>query len=105
MKWEPGRLNASYRKLVICNFGFFDVNIIKIPTGTNIPWHTDPIKNKNHYRLNIDIVKPKVGGHFLGKYLWKIPRITLIRPDIHPHSVSEIFKGHAVILSIGVAIC
>lgn len=105
MKWEPGRLNAKYQKLVICNFGFFDINLIKIPEDTRIPLHLDYIPRKKHYRLNIDLVKPKVGGHFIGKTLWnKIPRITLIRPDIHPHGVSEIFKGHSIILSIGIAI-
>lgn len=105
MKWQQGRLNANYQKLTICNFSFFDINLIKIPTHTQIPWHTDPIDNKRHYRLNIDLVKPKGGGHFIGRYLWKCPRITVIRPDIHPHGVSEIFRGHALILSIGVAIC
>ena len=104
MKWQQGRLNANYQKLVICNFGFFDINLIKILTGTQIPWHTDPIIGKRHYRLNIDLVKPKVGGHFIGKSLWKLPRITLIRPDIHLHKVTEVFKGHSLILSIGVAI-
>ena len=104
MKGQQGKLNTNYQKLVICNFGFFDINLIKIPTGTQIPRHTDPIENKRHYRLNINLVKPSVGGHFQGKYLWKLPRITLIRPDIHPHAVSEIFKGHALILSIGIAI-
>ena len=104
MKWQQGKLNTNYQKLVICNFGFFDINLIKIPTGTTIPWHTDPIINKRHYRLNIDLIKPSVGGHFHGKSIWKLPRITLIRPDIHPHNVSEIFRGHAIILSIGIAI-
>ena len=104
MKWEPGRLNAKYQKLVICNFGFFDINLIKIPEGTRIPYHLDYIPRKKHYRLNIELVKPEVGGHYQGRYLWKIPRINLIRPDIHLHGVSEIFKGHALILSIGVAI-
>lgn len=104
MKWQQGRLNANYQKLVICNFKLFDINLIKIPTYTQIPWHTDPIDNKHHYRLNIDLVKPKVGGHFKGRTLFKLPRIHLIRPDIDKHSVTHIFKGHALILSIGVAI-
>lgn len=104
MKWEPGRQNAKYEKLVLCKLSFFDINIIKIPTGTRIPWHVDIIPRKKHYRLNIELVKPKIGGKFMGKTIFQIPRITLIRPDRDMHAVTEIFEGHALILSIGFAI-
>lgn len=103
MKWQPSRLNANYQKLPILNLSFFDINLIKIPTGTEIPWHTDIIPNKRHYRLNIQLIKPEVGGHFIGKTLWKLPRIQLIRPDLHLHKVTEVFAGQSIILSIGVA--
>lgn len=101
MKWKPGRLNSKYEKLVLCNLGFFDINLVRIPKGTTIPTHIDFIPYKKHYRLNIELIRPKIGGRFVGKTLFRIPRITLIRPDIHPHSITEIFEGHALILSIG----
>jgi hypothetical protein len=103
MNWKPGRLNAKYQVLTICNFGFFDINLIKIPTHTRIPYHIDHIPRRKHYRLNIDLIKPKIGGQFIGKHIFKLPRIIFFKSD-HIHALSEIEKGHALILSIGFAI-
>lgn len=104
MQWQQGRQNSKYCKLPLITFPNFDMYILKIPQGSSVPTHIDPIDGKNHYRLNIDLIKPKVGGTFIGKTLFKLPRVTLIRPDIHPHSVTEIFSGHSLILSVGFAI-
>ena len=40
MKCESGRQNAKYEKLVLCKLSFFDINLIKIPTCTRIPWYS-----------------------------------------------------------------
>ena len=104
MKWQKGRQNSLYYKFPLITLPRFDMYLLKIPQGSSVPTHTDPVKNKKHYRLNIDIIKPKIGGTFIGKTIFKLPRITLIRPDIHQHSVTEIFSGYSLILSIGIAI-
>ena len=104
MKWQKERQNSLYYKFPLVTLPSFDMYLLKIPQGSSVPTHTDPIKNKKHYRLNIDIIKPKIGGTFIGKTIFKLPRITLIRPDIHQHSVTEIFSGYSLILSIGIAI-
>ena len=104
MKWQKGRQNGLYYKFPLITLPRFDMYLLKIPQGSSVPTHTDPVRNKKHYRLNIDIIKPEVGGTFIGKTIFRLPRITLIRPDIHPHSVTEIFSGYSLILSIGIAI-
>lgn len=104
MKWKKGRQGSGYLVHTVCNFGFFDIQLIKIPEGIEVPVHKDPIPNKRHYRLNIDLVKPEFGGRYVGKSIFKLPRIHLIRSDRDYHAISEVIKGQAVILSIGVAI-
>ena len=104
MKWQKGRQGSGYFKLQLIALSFFDCYFIKIPKGVSVPRHVDIIPGKRHYRLNIDIIKPKIGGVFIGKTIFKLPRITLIRPDIDAHSVTEVFEGHSLILSIGISI-
>ena len=105
MKWETGRQNNSYLKKSIITLPFLDLHIIKYPTGSYIKTHTDKIKNKKHFRLNIVLKQPDMGGKAYHKsYIFKTNRICLFRPDISPHRVNKIIKGTRYIISLGLAI-
>jgi len=105
LKWKHGRQAGGYQKLKIFESKFFscDCYLLYYKEGSFIPEHTDPVKKKKHYRLNIELVKPKRGGYFIYDLplIWKFYRIVLFRPDITIHSVTKIIKGYRLMLSIG----
>lgn len=98
-KWELGRQETGYRKLLIAsNYKTWDIYIIDYPVGTYIKPHTDPVSQGKHYRLNIILYGY---GEFNGKTIYSLwNRIHLFRPDIVEHSVNNI-KKRRVVLSIG----
>jgi hypothetical protein len=59
-KWEAGRQkDVVYYKMKlfsfkVFNFGF-DGYILKYPPNTELPLHKDPVKNGEHYRINITL--------------------------------------------------
>jgi len=79
----------------------FDVYLLKYPTGTNIPEHTDVVHGARHCRLNIILRKGGGGVFSCEKCIINTSRIVLFRPDINKHSVSPITKGSRIVLSIG----
>lgn len=100
-----GRQNTGYQKLCLINFWFFDMYLLKYPTGSSIPKHTDPVPGKRHWRLNYELRKARRGGNFncSGNY-FRLGRLYVFRSDILQHEVSTIQEGSRLVLSIGVAI-
>ena len=91
-----------------------DCYILKYPTGTYIPLHTDDLGFwTTHWRLNILLWKAKKGGKFFTwqwdkplherSKVWKMPRAVLFRSDKVPHAVTNVEEGERWVLSIGVA--
>ncbi len=67
--------------------------------------HVDPVPGKRHYRLNVTLVRPEGGGQFMGGApIFSFGHLVLFRPDLHEHSMTRIYAGHCIMLSIGVAL-
>lgn len=98
--WPLGRQGTGYQSKKLADGGNFDVYLIKYPIGSYVPTHTDPVKGKRHFRLNIRL---KGEDKFTGDALLKFWRVCLFRPDIMPHSVHNV-KSERLMLSIGWAI-
>jgi len=88
-KWFSGRQGGGYEKLplFISQRFKFDLYIIKIPEGTEISKHTDPVTpGYNHHRANFTFFgRPKqmyVAGPI--KRWW---RFEYFRPDLYSHGL------------------
>lgn len=104
-KWVKGRQGTKYEKLPLIQNKKFDLYLLRFPEGTHVPPHKDPIKNHKHYRLNITLVKPNIGGKFLGgNPIINLSRLTFFRPDLYTHEMSVIQSGQCYMLSFGFAI-
>jgi len=104
-KWEKGRSGGGYEKLNLFQGKNWDCWLMRLGEGEWVKPHRDPVDNKNHYRLNILLRKPKSGGVFVcADYMLLLPRITLFRPDLHTHHVTRVDSGKRLVLSFGVAI-
>lgn len=106
MKWERGRQESGYDKMLLAYGKFplpFDCYILRFPEGSEIGTHTDPVdKGKKHYRMNIVLKKAKEGGEFVAENaIINWPRVKLFRPDVTPHSVTRVVTGYRYVLSIG----
>jgi hypothetical protein len=97
MKWIEGRQGTGYRKLLLGEGKWWDCYLIDYPPNTHIPTHTDPVKGKRHYRLNILL---RGEDNFRGNTIFSTKRIKLFRPDISPHSVEEVSQRR-LIFSLG----
>ncbi|BDD79697.1 hypothetical protein [Burkholderia phage FLC9] len=104
-KWELGRQLSGYRILTLVNNKRFkvDMHVIYYPTGSSIPPHKDKANfDQRHYRLNIEVRRPKLGGKFeCEKCIFRWWRIALFRPDEQVHSVTKIETGTRWVLSFG----
>lgn len=102
--WVKGRQGTGYLKLKIFQLKFIDCYILKYPKGSNIPFHTDPVSEKRHYRFNF-ILKRATGGDFLCKgNIFKFWRMIIFRPDLHEHAVTEVISGNRYVFSLGIAV-
>lgn len=105
LKWERGRQDGGYDKLLILSSAIipFDIWLLRFPKGARIDEHVDPVDAEfNHYRMNV-IVKPtKRGGEFrVTKAIINWRFLKLFRPDVSPHSVTQVDEGTRYVLSIG----
>lgn len=99
-QWVKGRQEQTeYYKFTlwffkIWKFGF-DAYLLKYKAFTNLPIHTDPVKNGKHWRLNINLkgnslfyIESKTACYFKkeGTY-YKIldQKINLFRADLKKH--------------------
>ena len=100
---EPGRQGGGYFKKLLFKTKVMDCYLLEFPEGSEVPYHTDPVEGKRHYRINITLVKPETGGTVYyggGEIFWLGP-ITLFRPDIYWHAMTKITSGRMLMLSIG----
>jgi hypothetical protein len=120
--WVKGRQNTGYEKLKIFQFLNMDCYILRYKVGDYIPWHTDPVPGKRHYRLNFELKQAEIGGTCLYMpwansddelnyqrrkacfILSDNRRFVLFRSDIIPHKVTKIEKGTRIVLTFGIAL-
>lgn len=104
-RWERGRQNSGYDKMLICGAIWpikFDTYLLKFPEGSQILPHTDKVTSGKHYRLNIVLKNARVGGEFLCENaIFETNRIKFFRPDVSEHQVTKVQKGNRFLLSIG----
>lgn len=80
----------------------FDMYLLKFPVGSEIPPHTDTLREGKHYRLNFVLKQAREGEVFLcNSPIFETNRVKLFRPDITEHEVSKIRQGNRYVLSIG----
>jgi len=111
LSWVEGRQKTGYYKMKLLESKWlkFDVYLLKYPTGSSVPLHTDPVKGYEHHRINI-VKHAKTGGHFALQEDYSEtygPMMTLtkkrfykFRPDTQQHGVLRVF-GTRYVLSIG----
>lgn len=102
--WQFGRQGTGYEVFTLINSKKlnFDCHLIRYPVGASIPAHVDPVSRGDHYRLNIEIWRPKAGGELIcSQSIWRRGRINLFRPDKAIHAVTEVKEGIRYVLSIG----
>lgn len=107
LTWTEGRQMTGYLKKTLFSFSIgkfhFDGHVLKFPTGTSIPTHTDPVDGYDHYRLNLLLKKAKEGGLFYLNNERKLGRVQFFRPDLQKHKVSKVVEGTRYVLSFGFA--
>ena len=105
-KWGNDIHNTGYRIFTL----FYsrklrsDLYLFHYPQGSWIPKHKDPAKYGPHFRLNLEIVRPKKGGVFKCQnvvFSCFNGRLFLFRADANYHSVSKIEEGSRWVLSFG----
>ena len=104
--WSLGRqsnpLFGDYYKMLLVRFSKLELHIIKIPEGTKIKTHVDPVRGFEHHRLNITLFRPRLGGHFYrsgGTHDDK--RFIYFRPDRQLHGLTRVHSGTMILLSLG----
>jgi len=102
MKWEEGKSGGGYLKHCFFETKWLDCVLIKFPDGAKIDPHLDACDYGDHYRINIELIVPKLGGNFGcdGGPILRFSRFILFRPDIQKHWVTEV-KGEKLTLSVG----
>ncbi len=104
-RWQAGRQGTGYEKLQLFHGRSSDAYLLRFPEGCRVPPHVDPVPGKRHYRLNVTLVRPEGGGQFMGgDPIFSFGCLVLFRPDLHEHSMTRIYAGHCIMLSIGVAL-
>lgn len=106
INWTKGRQNSTYNKKLLFQSDTFKLDcwLLYYPKGSFIQEHIDKVdEDENHYRLNVILVKPKLGGNFIStQTIFNfLGRIIFFRPDISPHKLTVVKKGYRLVLSIG----
>lgn len=105
MRWERGRQSGGYEKLRLFEIPQrIDGWLIRYREGAGCDAHRDPVPGRRHYRLNIELRRPRRGGVFQGDVLVRLGRAVLFRPDENVHAVTRVVEGERLVLSLGVAI-
>lgn len=105
LRWQKGRQGSGYSKMLLGTLMWpipWDCYLIYYPKGVGIPPHQDKVDKGAHYRLNLILWKPVLGGEFkCEKSIFSSNRIKLFRPDQELHSVTPIEQGNRWVLSLG----
>lgn len=100
-KWQKGQRDTGYYILTLIRTLIFDCYIIKYPQGSYIPPHTDLVKGKRHYRINLVLTHPPGGEFICADSIYKSKWLNFFRPDKNVHSVTKVEKGTRYVFSIG----
>jgi hypothetical protein len=104
-RWRRGRQQTGYDKMLLVESLWpipFDAYILRYPEGSEVPPHTDPVSQGDHYRLNVVLRRAGEGGEFhCADPIYESPRIKYFRPDASQHSVSKVTRGNRYVLSVG----
>lgn len=109
LTWKQGRQSTGYKKIKLLELGNriiggLDLHILRYDVGDFIPAHTDPVDNKKHYRVNLEVKKAVIGGElFVENPLFRLGRLIVFRSDVSLHSVHEVQLGTRYVLSLGIA--
>lgn len=91
-KWVKGRQeDCEYKKFKLWSFKIwkwgFDAYILKYKSNTILNWHTGPVKDGKHWRLNIKLKGISLFMLYKGVYKSYLNRIVIFRPDLYEHSL------------------
>lgn len=100
-KWQPGRQGGKYKKLKVFKFLFFDCWVIKYEPNYYMPSHTDPVKDRKHFRLNV-VIKGHARFNCVRTIFKLGNRVIFFRPDLYKHSIIN-GPSERTVLSIGAA--
>lgn len=105
MGWEKGRQgDCDYKKCRIYSFRIwrwgFDCYLLSYAPDTLLPWHTDPVPNGKHWRINFRLrgkatlfIRTDAGLYIS---CWH-KRARWFRPDIQEHLLDVYSRGCAKI--------
>lgn len=107
LRWEKGRQQGEYSKLALLPTWLSrlincDAYLLSFPDGCSVIKHRDPVaEGYRHYRMNIMLWKPRVGGRMycLGP-VKRFMRAEIFRPDLYYHGLQPI-TGRMYMLSLG----
>lgn len=107
-KWVKGRqAETEYKKFPLFSFRIwrwgFDGYILKYAPNTVLDWHTDPVKNGEHWRRNWTLKGISVFYYTDNKtthYRYSEQGSIWFRPDICKHKL-EVYNEGCTKLSLG----
>lgn len=86
--WKQGRQGGGYKKLLLFKTHRMDCWLLKYEPHFEMPEHIDEVRNKKHYRLNIELWGK--GEFKCEKTIFNLfGKIILFRPDLYKHSVTN----------------
>lgn len=104
-RWVEGRQGTGYAKMLLGTGTWplpFDLYLLRFREGHEIPPHVDQVDHGDHYRANLILKAPKVGGEFrCDAPIHDGARLKVFRPDTVEHAVTRIEKGSRYVLSVG----
>ena len=102
---QPGRQKATEKITKLALWSMFDCDayFLWFPEGQDVGLHTDPVKDKEHHRLNITIkgfwtLKVMEDGRYV-RYIQETFNYHKFRPDIQRHSA--VFHHNSLVFSFG----
>lgn len=106
LKWEKGRQEGSYSKLLLIpvwlsNLLNIDAYLLSFPKGCSVIKHKDPVADGyRHYRMNITIWNEGNGRMYIMGPIRRFMRAEIFRPDLYEHGLLPI-NGRMLMLSFG----
>ena len=105
LNWTSGRRDGGYKIIRLFESKFFrcDSYLLYYQEGSSIAPHVDKVTEGKHYRINIELIKAKIGGQFIlkGEPYFKLWRAVCFSPNEQEHQVTKIEKGYRLVFSIG----
>lgn len=104
LPWVRGRHQDGYYfkiKLFESKCLKSDLYLLYYPEGSHIPVHRDEVPGCRHHRMNVELVRPEVGGWLkYGSWNAKKQRFHYFMSDEF-HEVTKVEKGYRLVFSLG----